>query len=701
MNENYASIKLAESNRKLKQQLQHFLGILESSDLSSIPHEQKIQVSQRITEQLQKLHVMELVDSRQLIAITGMQGAGKTKLIKDLFSKDADALPDNLGRGEVIPVIITQTMNAKTRYVLKQYNMQTKELVIEECDNATEFSERLKNPTQVGEKIDICAELHVSGSTDLIPDHFSFVLLPGMEELQHLSQKFIELFLYSAALNICLVRKDTVARDSQLMLNLLAKTSLVKPIYLMSHADVQPHTNQLVADQLREYILKENGYEPNIVIKYSEGATDWKNNLIENLNHHGIYSDSAVSKRMAVLREVSLVVQSVTVELEKHLRGLQATTQLDSESQQKKSLDIIVRFEDQYLKVVKSTKTDVVRTLERVAEAAAEKMQNFIKNEFSFFDQTFKLKRLRRDSYDEKLIMEKKIVEYWNQSLKRDLFSSLIEIIDTKYEHSGLSEYFQKKVEQEQSLVPLQQSIQNVTRFVDPDETMGFDISQLKKDINHFVEFCLLVYQSSICFTGNITSHTKFEGNIHPSDIKRIGFNFDENIDLIKSKFDKVKSVMPELLKMIPVILGGAAGVDVAIDGESDLLKHAISALGGLGISVTGPQLLLAIGGVIGAVMLVSLIRSQLNYCERKKWQYHVTCMNIIKDLPQQIADQFEQSITVFFGEIRDNLEEKILQKSGHYDMVGQTLRLQFVLRDIKKTRDEMASSLRQYENFF
>ena len=56
-----------------------------------------------------KLFISEILFEKYIISISGLQGVGKTTLIKQIYSIPDELLPENIGRGEQLPILITES----------------------------------------------------------------------------------------------------------------------------------------------------------------------------------------------------------------------------------------------------------------------------------------------------------------------------------------------------------------------------------------------------------------------------------------------------------------------------------------------------------------------------------------------------------------------------------------------------------------
>ena len=57
---------------------------------------------------LRKLFIASMMHNRRLICISGLQGAGKTTLMKNFYGITDDFMNVSLGTGERVPVLITE-----------------------------------------------------------------------------------------------------------------------------------------------------------------------------------------------------------------------------------------------------------------------------------------------------------------------------------------------------------------------------------------------------------------------------------------------------------------------------------------------------------------------------------------------------------------------------------------------------------------
>ena len=97
-------------NTKLLEKLEQSLGdVLVAAD--SLKGRKPWKTS--IINAVRKLRITRELNQRYYIAITGTQGAGKTRLIRALYDLDNTWLDDNSGRGEKVPIFIVEKEDIK------------------------------------------------------------------------------------------------------------------------------------------------------------------------------------------------------------------------------------------------------------------------------------------------------------------------------------------------------------------------------------------------------------------------------------------------------------------------------------------------------------------------------------------------------------------------------------------------------------
>ena len=152
--------------------------------------------TQEIYKSIRKLTIASMLYNKKIICVSGLQGAGKTTLIKNFYNISDEYLNSTIGRGERIPIIITEKKDIKTPVMSSMKIIRTpngdctcksEELPKEECLNAASGpdSETMYLELFVPYK-------HINSES------ISFMLLPGFEKKNDYWNTLIEFSINSS-----------------------------------------------------------------------------------------------------------------------------------------------------------------------------------------------------------------------------------------------------------------------------------------------------------------------------------------------------------------------------------------------------------------------------------------------------------------------------------------------------------------------
>ena len=76
--------------------------------LRALPVLDNTELERRVLPVLRKVEIARLLDEQYVVAITGLQGVGKTTLIRAIYGLPEDLLPEGVGRGEKVPIWVLE-----------------------------------------------------------------------------------------------------------------------------------------------------------------------------------------------------------------------------------------------------------------------------------------------------------------------------------------------------------------------------------------------------------------------------------------------------------------------------------------------------------------------------------------------------------------------------------------------------------------
>jgi hypothetical protein len=309
--------------------------------------------------------IAELFHDKYIIAIAGMQGVGKTTLLKQLYDIPSGYIPENIGRGEKLPILVTEhpveeihTYVRRAEPVAGSYDFELREVAIP----GSQFMEISRQP---GEH-DMWLELKVPYRYFYSSDK-SFALLPGIEDVEERDQEWQEFVRHALTLAAtCIMVFDRAklaqGQNRALLESVVRDFKTAKPIFTLSSSDERsPEDNA----QLKGVILEHFGipvHESDRVVLKGTGE-EFGNGWIEELM-------DAVCKYAAIPREfrrnqvnhIDRLVTSFTTVLAKLQTELDRYD-LRSEGEEEQDYRKHLQFYDQ---AVRSLRISVERALNQL-----------------------------------------------------------------------------------------------------------------------------------------------------------------------------------------------------------------------------------------------------------------------------------------------------------------------------------------------
>ena len=208
-------------------------------------------------EIFRRTKLVELILLRQPIAVSGMQGVGKTTIIKSLIDIPSNTLPDAESFGEQIPVFITLGESKGISRIV--YEIKEGRVIPELIDNPDSFKRMIRHKIDADrENKIICAELVINKKKQFVDLYSkgirSFLLLPGFEETAGFLDVIVQQGLNAAPACVFVMTDEKFAQASNFSKCIALEKDYVKtkPIYILSHADQSSDKNR----ELKRQVIK-------------------------------------------------------------------------------------------------------------------------------------------------------------------------------------------------------------------------------------------------------------------------------------------------------------------------------------------------------------------------------------------------------------------------------------------------------------
>ncbi|KXU92099.1 hypothetical protein CR51_31175 [Caballeronia megalochromosomata] len=263
-------------------------------------------VAPAIMEVIRELQIVRELNERYYIAVAGSQGAGKTRLMRELYALDRTWLDDNEGRGEKMPV-----------FIVEQEGIDVPQGVVQCIDPQTgHLYEKPLQPAEFRARITGWGD--DSGKNELLPRllvpsrHFNgskvgFVLLPGYEienEQNTAWQKLMRRTLRLALGTVVVTDAARLAESSQREIaEDLARTCLAmrKPMIVASKTEnLTPVARADIAKRAAQ-VFGVPEHERNRIVTAGVGAAyvaDWSAALIAGLGHYALRAADSTELRI-------------------------------------------------------------------------------------------------------------------------------------------------------------------------------------------------------------------------------------------------------------------------------------------------------------------------------------------------------------------------------------------------------------------
>lgn len=667
-----------------------------------------------------KLCITTLMANRSLLAITGLQGTGKTTIIKKLYNLPDEILPENSRRGERLPVFITERdVTEIETYVYRKKKLGNGVIVAPEKVTAEDFKNISMNPT-VNE--DLWLECIVPNRY-LKDEQKSLVLLPGFEkDDKDISQLLLEHILYLSSSSIVALRKDTFPRESTdgMLRKIKSIYKDVKPIIAITFGDVNPEQNSMFKEKLIEVFNLPNEEGNRVVVtgakpQYTE---DWETALIDAINQYCYTTESndrleneliiSLTKQM----DASLLTVRKLIDTEIQKRQSETNSEADYNS-------VLINFQLETDKYIEEIERSIEASLSSRIQPALNELRKYLGTHITWPKQL--KNRFLGEKPSELYQLEKKIINIWDDPmLKKEaqngqseklLPPPTIMILDgvtsiVNQRAGKVLEEIQKPIKEKEAPIKITSEEENrMAAFM--TELNGTQSSSLivkkHKEPTHPIERINVFFEKkedvlpiklnqSDCKALAVMGTLLIRETYLCETNKDGEFNLDSSLlenphlgNPIK-EIQKLSNTVPTVLKSIPIILG----VDGLIDGEVDLVANAATALSGIGIKLSAAQLAGVVGFGFAAAYSTKAIQESIRKANERQLQLSQAGERIFNELPKIQAKAFSSALRQVYNQVSDRIVDKHLEYSGKLDHIGELEHVKYTIRKINLITKEL-----------
>lgn len=272
---------------------------------------------------VRKIKLASLMYERTLICVSGMQGAGKTTLMKHFYGLDDDCLNISLERGEEIPVFITEKKDMTADKKPELYAIQImKDEKGEYHQQELEMSpEEFRNASKGTNAATMYLELRVPYKHTR-NEKTSFVLLPGFEARKSYRETLVDFAISSSNAAIFAFDGRLLSQqDNYRHLKELAEKFGAYIIYAITRSDSAVDGNAAVRETFMQEMKIKNENQVVCTGAYAEPKMneEWIRQLANAINLYGYPSIRSQENNIDYLKDEIDVIRGKLSEIEEIL----------------------------------------------------------------------------------------------------------------------------------------------------------------------------------------------------------------------------------------------------------------------------------------------------------------------------------------------------------------------------------------------
>ena len=298
------------------------------------------EIESQLYEVIRSMLISNLFIDKNIITITGLQGVGKTTLLKQIYGLGNEFV-ENLDRGECFPILFVENSDAETKYYVHYIVSQEKKIYKEEISKKAFFE-----GVQANSLYNLLYEVSLPEKV-FKNQHSAFLLLPGFEEINENNksfQKLIEHLLNISTVPIIVFNQSEYADDAnrQLLSRVKRIAGDVQPIYILSFSDASEDNNLSFKQQIISELKLNNSDRVVRTGTDSFGIAKWGNDFRKAVN-------SIEKKSFSIKKEHTDSILNMINKISKIIMKIE--TKVDSEKLHRMYDDLLI---DDYMNVFHS-----------------------------------------------------------------------------------------------------------------------------------------------------------------------------------------------------------------------------------------------------------------------------------------------------------------------------------------------------------
>ena len=265
--------------------------------------------AEQLFPSLRKLFIASMMHDKRLICISGLQGAGKTTLMKNFYGINDEFMNVSLGRGERVPVLITEGDVSETHIhaiaVQKNATGQYSEMDIILQNDEIIRATKGEDPTIMYIEITVPYKHFYNKGV-------SFMLLPGFEKKNEYWNNLIEFSINSSDAAVFVFNEESFSHEeNEDYLRIIETKFGSNVVYAISGSDNSHDGNVQVKDTCMRVLKVEDPDRVVCVGQYNDAAMNnaWITAFKTALDKYALFETQVTQKTSSYIYDELLIIQ--------------------------------------------------------------------------------------------------------------------------------------------------------------------------------------------------------------------------------------------------------------------------------------------------------------------------------------------------------------------------------------------------------
>lgn len=675
-----------------------------SESIEGSSTDELMESNRAIKQALRKIIIANEISDRMIICVTGLQGTGKTSLMKNYYDIDDNSMNIALGRGERLPVLITEDdvseINMYAVGIEKTTDGYCTKRVKVTTEDFVEFSKAEDEDSTIMYMELIVPRKYVDKFAKV-----SYMLLPGYEKKESYWNTLIEFSVRCADTAIFVLTAEKVAdANNAQLLEKIGNLFGENVIYAISHSDEKQDKNENVKKTLMELVGADVGQSQRFVCTgaYNDAELNkqWKEQLQKAIEYYSAdpnamdqrntdyLEDIIVAELRPAVVTIKKFVTDVTDEL---LTGFEHSSWLDSfdaeANKMRKKIQKTLSVE--FKKAQNMDRKDLLDVMQTGKKSESSESivdeKDFLGRIQDFLTSSrCKAGTLRRNVFGKNLKDVERTKELIDDVMKdnqgryryQEAFSNAVakhtDMLCTRMEPSEIPQIgsssgntlLQSKEEEERGLI-----LKDMTTILSADIRKKQLVS-LKP-----METMKAIVQCGTQYFGLCAVDELYSGQyISVPELAKSSLSKEDIANSIK---DSEKFAMTVL---------GVTGIDLLGDGVINFIPALAKSL-----AISLPMAKTIVGGIIGVGTIKSLISDYNKLQLKDYYSYTKAIATIYDEVEKEYLDIYDD----FIAELRTRVERYLIECVGANDVVVNKQNALIAIKNIQEDLDEVRKEIK------